>query len=644
MTIGDDVRRGGRRAGPRPLRRPARRPERAAPPLPGRQHEGLGLQGDRVPDSRRHGVRVAERRRRRLRRSASARSAQGVRGGARRALLARSGRCDVYGVVVHDDMSGWDEAGHARPGGRELPDRHRRRRHLHRLLRARRRTTSASCTRRARRPTTRRSRWSQGSSEIARQLGSELRAFVGDVDVIVHGTTVTTNAVLTQRGARTGLLATKGFRDVLALRDGTREAPYDNRLQPPDPARAALPPPRHRRAHRLQGRRGRAARRGRCRDRRGDASAARRSRRSRSPSCTRRRTRRTSDARSSFCAALLPGVYLTASSELLPQVRYYARTSTTVLNAYVGPIITPLPRGPDAAPRRGGGSAACSWSCSRTAASRRRPRSPAARPCPSSRAPLPGRPPGLRQLEPHGLRDCITIDMGGTSFDAALVKDGEPLVMTDGVVDRWRLGAADDRHPHDRRRRRIDRSGRRGRAAPRRPAERRRRARAGLLRPRRRRADHDRRRSRARLPRPGDVPARRDAARPRGVGVGDPRANRRAARPVARGGRSRRLRPRQRHDGRWRPRDQRARGLDPRDFPLVVAGGAGPLHAAEIARELEIPLLVVPRESSIFCAAGMLMCDFKHDFVRPLKTPLADADRTRSRRCSTRSARRPARC
>lgn len=60
------------------------------------------------------------------------------------------------------------------------------------------------------------------------------------------------------------------------------------------------------------------------------------------------------------------------------------------------------------------------------------------------------------------------------------------------------------------------------------------------------------------------------------------------------------------------------RGLDPRDFPLVVAGGAGPVHAAAIARELEIPLLVVPRVSSIFCAAGMLVCDFKHDYVQSL--------------------------
>ena len=69
------------------------------------------------------------------------------------------------------------------------------------------------------------------------------------------------------------------------------------------------------------------------------------------------------------------------------------------------------------------------------------------------------------------------------------------------------------------------------------------------------------------------------------------------------------------------------RGLDPRDFPVVVAGGAGPLHAAAIAAELEVALLLVPRESSIFCAAGMLMCDFQHDAVRALRrrSPTLDA-------------------
>jgi N-methylhydantoinase A len=68
------------------------------------------------------------------------------------------------------------------------------------------------------------------------------------------------------------------------------------------------------------------------------------------------------------------------------------------------------------------------------------------------------------------------------------------------------------------------------------------------------------------------------------------------------------------------------RGWDPRDFPLVVAGGAGPIHGASIADEMGISLLVVPRESSIFCAGGMLIADFKHDHVRGRRVLLDGVD------------------
>lgn len=68
------------------------------------------------------------------------------------------------------------------------------------------------------------------------------------------------------------------------------------------------------------------------------------------------------------------------------------------------------------------------------------------------------------------------------------------------------------------------------------------------------------------------------------------------------------------------------RGQDPRDFPLVVAGGAGPNHACMIALELEIPVMIVPKESSIFCAAGMLMSDLQHNFVRTYATLFENID------------------
>jgi len=56
------------------------------------------------------------------------------------------------------------------------------------------------------------------------------------------------------------------------------------------------------------------------------------------------------------------------------------------------------------------------------------------------------------------------------------------------------------------------------------------------------------------------------------------------------------------------------RGYDPRDFSLIAFGGAGPMHAAAIARELGIPKVIVPMYPGTFSAWGMLMADLRHDF------------------------------
>ena len=56
------------------------------------------------------------------------------------------------------------------------------------------------------------------------------------------------------------------------------------------------------------------------------------------------------------------------------------------------------------------------------------------------------------------------------------------------------------------------------------------------------------------------------------------------------------------------------RGIDPREFALVAYGGAGPMHAAELARELEIGMVVIPEHPGTFSAWGMLTSDVRHDF------------------------------
>ena len=69
-----------------------------------------------------------------------------------------------------------------------------------------------------------------------------------------------------------------------------------------------------------------------------------------------------------------------------------------------------------------------------------------------------------------------------------------------------------------------------------------------------------------------------------------------------------------------------ARGHDPRDFAMVAFGGAGPLHAGEIARELHIPTLVVPRLPGHFSALGMLLADLRHDYVRTYYKTMSECD------------------
>jgi N-methylhydantoinase A len=65
------------------------------------------------------------------------------------------------------------------------------------------------------------------------------------------------------------------------------------------------------------------------------------------------------------------------------------------------------------------------------------------------------------------------------------------------------------------------------------------------------------------------------------------------------------------------------RGLDPREFALFAFGGGGPLHAAQIARELAIPLVIVPPEPGIFSALGMLLADARIDETRTFLRDLA---------------------
>ena len=73
------------------------------------------------------------------------------------------------------------------------------------------------------------------------------------------------------------------------------------------------------------------------------------------------------------------------------------------------------------------------------------------------------------------------------------------------------------------------------------------------------------------------------------------------------------------------------RGHDPRDFALFAFGGAGPLHASALAKELGIPKVLTPARPGITNALGCLVADLRHDYVNTVNTPVDDLDMDRVR-------------
>ena len=463
-----------------------------------------------------------------------------------------------------------------------------------------------------------------GLGEMADSKEKPLSDFIKDVDIIVHGTTVTTNAVLTYNGAKTGLLTTKGLRDALEMRRGIREEQYNNRYTNVEPL-----VPRYLR-HPIEERldyRGEVITEMNEDDvhaaaelfvKEGVEAVAICFMNSFSNSGHEERAAR-------IISEAMPGKYLTISSELLPSIRFYDRISTTVLNSYVGPILRSyllsLTEKLDVIGFEGvllimqsnGGVISPEIAMERAAVT-------------LLSGPAAGPVAGIAYTSIQGYDDCITVDMGGTSFDAALIRNRTPLVTTEGEINRLRLalpmlgivtiGAGGGSIGW------LDEG--------------------GLLRmgPR----------SAGSLPGPvcygrgGEQPTCTDADLVLGYLNKDYFAGGRM--PLDREKAISAIRETIADRMGLSVEDAAAgmysvintnmasgvrevsvkRGYDPREFPLVVAGGAGPIHACEIARELEIPVIIVPKESSIFCAAGMLMSDLKHDFVRTYAVRFDRAD------------------
>ena len=465
----------------------------------------------------------------------------------------------------------------------------------------------------------------EGLAQIAASMDPPLALadFARSIDTIVHGTTVTTNATLTSTGARCALLTTEGVRDALEMRRGIREQQYNNRYTNVRPL-----VPRERRLG-IRGRIDRdggelvpldlAAVRAALALWRADGVQA-------VAVCFMNSFANPAHERAvaDLVRREMPDAYLSVSSEVLPSIRFYDRVSTTALNAYVGPKLGHyLDQLVDRLAGTGFGGLLLIMQSNGGVISPQAARDKAALTLLSG--PAGGPDAGLFYVGAHGQDRCITTDMGGTSFEAS-VAVGAPMVKNDGEIARHRIalpmldihtiGAGGGSIGW------LDEG--------------------GMLRMGPKSAGAD--------PGPacygkgGRLPTTTDA----NVVLGyldpaffaggsmtlDVQAARRAidehiAKPM-------RLSVEQAAAGMYRVACNNMaqgvrevtikRGFDPREFPLIPGGGAGPIHGCLICNELQIPLQIVPREASVLCAFGMLMCELRHDFVRTFVARLEGID------------------
>ena len=454
-----------------------------------------------------------------------------------------------------------------------------------------------------------------GLGQIAQALDIPVGEILSRLDLCVNGTTVALNALIQHKGVKTGLICTAGHEDSLEIRLGHKEEGhrYDARY----PAAKMLVERRLRRPIRervlvdgtvytpLNEDDVRQA----CEFFRAEGveavaisfvwSVANLAHERRAAEIVRE---------------MLPGVYVSVGSEVFPQMREYTRTSTTVVNAYLGPVLSRyvnrieqfyVKNGIDSPVRfyqSNGGMASTSAMTSRAVGA-------------INSGPASAPRAALFVAKPFGLRNLITIDMGGTSFDITLTKDGVTNINKDIDFLRYRIGIPMIQ---------VETLGAGGGSIawidP-----------MGLLKV----GPH----SAGAVPGPacymrgGAEPTVTDAnivlgyLNPEWLLGGrvkiDGKASyqaveERIAKPL-------KLSVEKAAYGIYNivnvnmingiRRVSIERGYDPRDFVLIAAGGATSLHIAGLAREIGVKTVLVPKLASGLCAFGQLLSDVKYNYL-----------------------------
>jgi len=444
----------------------------------------------------------------------------------------------------------------------------------------------------------------------------------GDVDVefLGHGTTAGTNAFLTKRGARTALLTTRGFEDVLEFRRMDRTGvldPYDLQLTFPDPV---VPSSRRIGVDERIGRGGEVVK---ALD---EAEISRvvdavRNCGAEAVAISLLWAFENPDHEIRLRDALvrdLPDVFVSVSHEIDPTMNEYERTSTTVVNAYIGPLINKyFGLVAQETASRGLPEPRIMQSNGGLSSIHEAGRKPVAL---LESGPAAGVAACVYLAELKGVPDLLAVDMGGTSFDVAVIADGQPRRLMDSEVhgyavrtpllDIRSIGAGGGSIAW------IDETGSL-RVGP---------------------------QSAGSEPGPvcygqgGTEPAVSDANAALGylqaltggsftLDVDGARAalEERVGRPLG-------LTPIESAHAVIRLVNAHMAdimrvmssetALSPSDLTLMVYGGAGPVHGAALARELEIKRTIVPAHPGALSALGAATGDLIHDLVDPVMAPL----------------------
>lgn len=279
-----------------------------------------------------------------------------------------------------------------------------------------------------------------GLALIEEEIGVSPRELISNSDLCINGTTVGLNALITHTGAKTGLIATAGHEDSIEIRLGHKEDGY--RYDPDYPPATMLAPRWLRR-----GVRERVASTGAVHTPLNEEDVR--------DACRHFIASGVESVAISFVWSILhpeheqraaaivremmPDVPLTVGSVLYPQMREYTRTSTAIVNAYLAPILSRYVQAVDGYFQSLGASQPVRYFQSNGGLAQGAVVTDQSVYAINS-GPASAPRAALNLGQPYGLRDIITVDMGGTSFDITLTRNGEANVAKDVDFLRYRVG------------------------------------------------------------------------------------------------------------------------------------------------------------------------------------------------------------